>query len=99
MPQELFNGVVQEANNIASKQCKSQCQNIDIEMPPVPESCAVCINTVMPDFVANFGSNKKIVVSGSTLFYETTPCSGEYSNSWSPGALTFGTASLYGKNV
>mmetsp|Transcript_15731 Transcript_15731/g.21041 ORF Transcript_15731/g.21041 Transcript_15731/m.21041 type:complete len:555 (+) Transcript_15731:78-1742(+) len=104
MPQELLNGVVEEAKNIASNQCKAQCQNIDIELyndlsQHFPKSCAVCINTAMPDFVADLGSDKKLEVSGSTLFYETTPCSGEYSNSWSPGALTFGTASLYGKNV
>eukprot|EP00957_Ditylum_brightwellii_P147515 11233708-Ditylum_brightwellii.AAC.1 len=99
MPQELFNFVAQEANNIASKQCKSQCKNIAIFSQIVPESCAVCINKVMPDFVADFGSNKKVEVSGSTLFYELTPYSGDYTYSWSVGALTFGTASLYGKNV
>mmetsp|Transcript_15730 Transcript_15730/g.21037 ORF Transcript_15730/g.21037 Transcript_15730/m.21037 type:complete len:318 (+) Transcript_15730:400-1353(+) len=65
MPQELLNGVVEEAKNIASNQCKAQCQNIDIELyndisQPFPKSCAVCINTAMPDFVADLGSDKKI---------------------------------------
>lgn len=64
---------------------------------------AKLVQEAVPDFWFEVPTVGNITVSGSTFFFQTTPCSGAYWMSWGPGgggtSFAFGTAFLWGKTV
>eukprot|EP00435_Cladocopium_sp_Y103_P060365 s197_g22.t1 len=68
----------------------------------VSEPAANCAMPFLKDFEVKLGPGVSIIVSKSSFFYETEPCSKQYGISWvSNGgeSMIFGTALNYGKSI
>jgi len=60
------------------------------------------VQAAVPDFRFSLPGIGEVSVSGSTLFFQTAPCSGVYWMSWRPNpgrTFAFGTAFLWGKTA